>query len=155
MRAYPNPSSEPHLSTEHGQAPILGRIVVQGGGVDRFGVSTQLSVTQQVALGLALNYAKEFGFTEAEFRENPEVTILCTGLALARQREFLVQKEMEADLAKRAEALNGDYGEALFSAIKSGVHGQHQKEVDKMHLRAARYRAELKDLAASRASKQA
>lgn len=152
--ALPSPVQPPEPSTPHGQGAIAGRIVVQGGGVDRFGVSTQLAVTQQVALDLALAYAQEYGFTEAQFRGDPEVTILCTGLALARQREFLLQQQMEADLATRAEALGGDYGAAMFGAVKNDVHGRHQKDLDKMHMRAARYRAELADLAASRKAPQ-
>ena len=144
----PLPSPLPH---EPEQAPILGQIAVQGGGLDRFGVSTQLAVVQQVALGLAANYAKEYGFTEAEFRADPEVTILCTGLALARQAEFLLHQTVQRDLAERAEVLDGDYGAALFAASRNETHLKHQKDVDKMHIRAQRYRAELKDLAEQRA----
>lgn len=137
------PSSQ---SMQHGQARSVDMKRVQGGGHDRFGPIGDLAVFRDEARDLALAYARTLGLTTEDFLNDPDVTVCCIGLALARQEEMLLQQQIQRDLSERADLAGGDYGKAMFNATKNETYARHQKSIDRMHIRASRYREELEYL---------
>lgn len=138
----PLPDETSPVATPAGPRPVA----IQGGGHDRFGAVADLAVFRDNIRDVAEWYAQRLGVTPQDFLDDPDVTVLCIGLALCRQEEMLLYKEKQRDLADRAEAINGDYGLALFTATKNSVYERHDRAIARAHSQASRYRDELEQL---------
>lgn len=151
MHPLPSPSPEPAPEVTPEVTPEVAKFgVLPGGGHDRFGSIADLAVFKDDARTLGEKFAQALGVTVADFRDDPFITVNCIGLALCWQEEMLLQQQIQRDLAERAEALRGDFGKAMFTAVKNAVYERHQKAINAAHLRSMRYRDELERLIARR-----
>ena len=110
----------------------------------RFGNAEGLAIVNETTLGLAKHYAQRFALDP----QDPEVSIITTALAFTRHKEFILFMEVEHDLQTRVMASPGklSYGEVLLNTARTGAYRDVNRELDRLHNRAAVYLRELREL---------
>ncbi len=110
----------------------------------RFGDAEGLAIVNETTLGLAKHYAQRF---ELDLKD-PEVSLITTALAFTRHKEFILFMEVEHDLQLRVlqSPTKLSYGEVLLNTARTGAYRDVNRELDRLHNRAAVYLKELKGL---------
>ena len=110
----------------------------------RFGDTDGLAIVRETTLGLAEYYADRFSLEMTD----PEVSLIASALAFTRHKEFVLYVEVERELHARVSNHpdNIGYGQVLFQSVRTGAFKEINRELDRLHSRAAVYTKELKEL---------